>query len=131
MKKQFLLLIILSLFIASPVLGGYATPTSGDYLKYCQESIKVYEGKSVDISTANSCIGFVEGALGMHEAFKFLGQGNPFYCIPEHSISSFDIIPIWVEYLENNPQILDKSPLITFILSMSKTFPCTEPKTGE
>ena len=131
MKKLQLLLLVLSLLVASPSLGGHPLSTSGDYLKYCQESIKVYEGKSADKSAAGSCLGFVEGAIGMHAALNASGKATPFYCMAEHGISSFDAISIWNEYLENNPRNLDKSPIITFILAIRKVFPCSESQTDK
>jgi hypothetical protein len=128
MKKLFLIFLVLSLLVASPVLGGQAIPTSADYLKYCQETIKAYEGGAADKSSAGSCLGYVEGALGMHAAFSASGQGKPFYCMPEQGISSFDAVSIWVEYLENNPQKLSNAPVITFILSLNRLYPCVNSK---
>ena len=126
--KKLLLLIVLSLLIASPSLGGAPLPTSGDYLKYCQESMKVYEGEVADKSAAGVCLGFVEGAIGMHVALYASGQSTPFYCMTDHGISSFDAIAIWIKYLEKNSQKLNKSPIISFILAIRETFPCSEPQ---
>ena len=125
MKKLTLFLIAISLIVVSPALGGHAIPTSGDYLKYCQESIKVLEGSPADKSAASSCIGYVEASIGMHEVFNASGQGNPFYCIPENGLSTFDAISIWIKYLENNPQKLNNSPAITFILAISEAYLCS------
>ncbi len=44
MREVFLTLSLL-LVLTTPALGGNTTPTSGDCLPYCQEWIKVYEGK--------------------------------------------------------------------------------------
>ena len=51
MREVFLTLSLL-LVLTTPALGGNTTPTSGDCLPYCQEWIKVYEGKSEDIHKA-------------------------------------------------------------------------------
>ncbi len=51
MREVFLTLSLL-LVLTTPALGGNTTPTSGDCLSYCQEWIKVYEGKSEDIHKA-------------------------------------------------------------------------------
>ena len=131
MKKQFLLFLTLSLLVASPVLAGHAIPTSGDYLAYCQESIKVYEGKSADKSKADVCLGFVEGAISMHFVLTATDRATPYYCMSEYGIDSLDSIPIWIEYLENNPQKLKNAPIITFLLAISEVCPCTEHKTGK
>jgi len=126
MKIFPLILLALSLLVSSPVLGGQAIPTSADYLKYCQETIKIYGGGTGDKASAGSCLGYVEGVLGMHAAFSASDQGKPFYCMPEEGISSFDAISIWVQYLENNPQKLNNAPVITFILAIIGYFPCTK-----
>jgi hypothetical protein len=126
MKKLFMLLLVLSLLVASPVLGGHALPTSGDYLKYCQESIKVYEDKHADKLAAAECLGFVEGAIGMHAALNAFGQSTPFYCMPEHGVDSFDATTTWVKYLEKNPQKLDKQPVLSFLLAMKEAFRCPQ-----
>jgi hypothetical protein len=131
MKKLFLLLLVLSLLVASPVLGGHSLPKSGDYLKYCLETIKTYEGKSADKSAAGVCLGFVEGTIGMHVVLTASSQAIPLYCLEEHNITSFEATKIWVEYLENNPQNLDKLSIITFVLAIRGAFPCSESKTGE
>jgi hypothetical protein len=131
LKKQIILLLIVSILVASPLQGGHAIPTSGDYLLYCQQNIKLYESKRADESTASVCLGFVEGAIGMHAAFTASDQAIPSLCLPEHGIGSFDAISIWHNYLENNQDLLEKAPITTFISALSETYPCPESKTGE
>jgi len=123
MRNVSLFLVVL-LFAASPAWGGNAISVSGDYLAYCQESIKIYGGKSADKSASSSCLGFVEGSIGMHAVFDTSGQGTPFYCVSESGISISGAIAIWVDFLENNPEKLGNSPAITFILAMREAYPC-------
>jgi len=87
--------------------------------------MKVYEGETADRSAASTCLGFVEGTIGMHAVFATSGKGTPFYCIPEDGISGFGAIAIWVDYLENHPEKLDNTPVITFILAMGESYPCS------
>jgi len=129
MKKLSLLLLVLSFLVASPVLAEHAISTSGDYLIYCQESIKAYEGKSADVSAASFCLGFVEAAIGMHFVLTASQHAVPYYCMPENEVSSFEASLIWYKYLTNHPQKLTNAPIITFVLAMSEAFPCTESKT--
>jgi hypothetical protein len=126
MKKYLLILASSIVLGVSPVYADHAIPTSGDYLAYCQESVKVYEGTPADKLQAGSCLGFAEGALSMHEAYKSSDQGNPFYCVSESGISSFDAISVWIRFLENNPGKLDNAPIVTFVLSMGETYPCDQ-----
>ena len=126
MKKTTLWGFTVFLFVASSAYGKHPLLTSGAYLKYCQESIKVYEDKHADKLAAAECLGFVEGAIGMHAALNAFGQSTPFYCMPEHGVDSFDATTTWVKYLEKNPQKLDKQPVLSFLLAMKESFPCPQ-----
>ena len=126
MIRLTLIMIAVSWAVASSALADHTLPTSGDYQAYCQESIKVYDGKPADQSAAGICLGFVEGAMEMHAALNASDGATPFYCMSEHGISGFDAILTWNKYLKNHQDELGKSPIITFVLAIREAFPCPE-----
>lgn len=123
MRKLCMLLSFLSLFAVQDAYGGNDF-SSGDYLRYCQESIKLHDGKPANKLTAGVCLGYVEGSIGMHYAHTVTDKTNLFYCMPEPSVSTIEIIHIWTEYLKKNPSKNQSKPIVTFVSAMSEAFPC-------
>ena len=127
MKKLALLLIISSLFVASPVLGVH---NSAGWLSECKEGVKFLNNEPCDLAKVNHCMGFIIGADQMLSKVSAANQDieiNQLYCRPFDLVTA-QTIRIWVEYLENNPQELNLSPIETFSSAMTEAFPCPEPQ---
>jgi len=129
MKKLVLLLVAVSLFMASPIMAMHFTQ-SALYLNVCKELQKAMETeKDYDSEKAPVCMGFVTGATKMHDDLAYLNKDvdnfAKFYCLPDGA-NYEQIVSAWVKYLEDNPRELNLEPIITFNKAMKESFPCTE-----
>ena len=127
MKKQTLLLLAISLFIASPVMAMHFTQ-SALYLDVCKELRKAMETeKDFDAEKAPVCMGFITGASKMHDDLAYSNKDvdnfAKFYCLPDGA-NNQQVVSAWIKYLEDNPQELNLEPIITFKKAMKEAFPC-------
>lgn len=122
-KLTFLLIIVLVLLPSTTVPAKGLT--SADYLKYCTETVKLYNRISADKFEAGVCLGFVDGAVSKHYADIVTDRTNLF-CMPEAGISTVDIITLWIKYLEKKPEMHEMKPIVTFSSAMTEAFPCDE-----
>ena len=128
MKKLTVLLVAVSLFMASPVKADFTK--SLYYLNACNELKKLMDGEeSLDTAQAHACIGFVTGATRMRTITAYLnkndGNFTDTYCA-EDGGSTQQVVLIWHKFLEDNPQDLHVEPILTFIKAMQEAFPCPQ-----
>ena len=138
MKKLVLLLIFVSLFVASPIAAKDNNYNSDLFLKDCEIFIKD-EGSgmifkdSQDSFSAATCIGFIKGAGEMYDIFQgFLDKANvknfpQFYCVPP-GVNTNQVAKIWVKHIKDNPLERDVRPIYTYINALKEAFPCTDPQ---
>lgn len=121
-KHTFLLIIVLVLLSSTTVIAKGLT--SADYLKYCSETVKLYNRVTADKFEAGVCLGFVDGSVSLHHVDIVTDKTNLLYCMPEANISTINIITLWIKYLEKHPKMLEKEPIATFSSAMAEAFPC-------
>jgi hypothetical protein len=118
MKKMTLLLIAVSLFIASPVMAF----DSGSLLNKCIEAEKFFQQIEADKQESLFCIGYLTGVVDTYESLKNKNK-EPLFCLPRKNEELF--VQTFVKFLKNNPDHLTYYPPISMIQSLIEAFPCS------
>ena len=123
MKKLTLFIVALTLLMASPVMGQ----SSKDILPYCKDTLVTHDkGRASFSFGASFCLGWVNGLMGMHKAFRGVNTNNAInmlYC-PQEELKIGQAIKILVKYLEDNPDMIHLKPTSIYINAMKEAFPC-------
>jgi len=133
MKKLALLLVVASLFMASPVMAY-----TGEFLlKACTQHLEIVDGKKseniLDKSDLDSLIrlGYIGGINDTIRAFDSLlrdnnDPDNPFvnvYCLPEKP-NETELIRAIVKHLKEHPKGMNFYGSINVINALREAFPC-------
>jgi len=124
MKKIALLLVVASLFIASPVMAN----DGNDLLNKCGEVIKLInkeDASSVSFTKAEHCYGLLIGTVETHELLSKHNNSENFFCLSS-GVTNNQAIMVIVKYLKEHPEILHRSASTLILLALQKKFPCPE-----
>ena len=125
MKKKALLLVAVSLFVATPVM---AMAWDGNkILKYCKESQKILDNEkdlSINYHYATYCKNFIAATMETHrDLADYYDKGNCF-CLPKDGFQIGQAIRIVVRYLETNPDKLHYQGSTLSLIALNEAFPC-------
>jgi len=128
MKKLALLVVVVSLFVASPVMGGNDGRTLKHYCEVALLSVK-NDFSSVhlleDFNTCVSTVDTVFATISKFDRFVTLEQPNAFSCIPD-KIELLEQIKIVYTYLKEHPDKLSTDAITLIMEAIAETFPCPE-----
>ena len=124
-RVTLVLLVVASLFIASPVLAGI---DGSKLLDDCQEAIRFQENKnapSINFSSVNICTGYILGISDLHANFvSSVGCFDPpFFCKPPPADLE-QLVKIVVKFLKENPQDLHFQGSVLTMAALKEAFPC-------
>ena len=120
MKKIAKLLIIVSLFVASPAIAS----NSKVLLDRCIEAEKSFQKLEADNAKSLYCIGYLAGVIDTYDSLKNTDK-EPLYCLPESDMELY--IRTVVKFLKENPGYLSYRPPISIIQSFIEAYPCSVP----
>jgi len=122
LKKLVLLLVVASLFIASPVMAS----DGNRLLNNCGEVIKLInkeDASSVSSTKAEHCYGLLFGTVGTHDLLSKRNNSEFFFCLPS-GVTTNQAIMVIVKYLKEHPEKLHNSASTLILLALQKNFPC-------
>jgi hypothetical protein len=118
MKKLALLLVVASLFMASPAVAF----DSNVLLDRCSEAEKSFQKLEADNAKALFCIGYLSGVVDTYDSLKNKDK-EPLYCLPENDMELY--VQTVVKFLKNSPSYLSYNPPISIVQSFIEAFPCS------
>ena len=125
MKKLTLLLVAVSLFVASPVMAEeQVEPETTFYLLgTCMDIVHQDE----TLTTSVYCTAFIQGAINTHKYYTSYYNFPSQYCLPM-AISERNIIGIFIKFVGAHPNFIEKPAITTLHHALKYTFPCNEPE---
>ena len=125
MKKLTLLLVAVSLFVASPVMAEEQVEPETTFflLGTCMDVVH----QDDTLTSSVYCTAFIQGAINTHKYYTSYYNFPSQYCLPM-AISERDIIGIFVKFVREHPDFIEKPAITTLHHSLKNTFPCTEPE---
>ena len=123
MKKLALLLVVVSLFVASPVMAeNYKAYVTGrDLIERCGT-----ENDPTKMGTLPNCIGYIAAVIDLHESFVRADATKPIFCKPyRHDLT--EMHKVVCKFLKENPNLLINSASDLVIQAMTELFPCSKP----
>lgn len=109
------------------------TPSANDYFEGCQIAASLgATGDSSALSVSqqlvtSACLGFVDGANSaistLHGDLDSGDMSYRFYCA-DRLPSNYDVLTIWVGYLQAYPIQLSDDAFSTLLRAMQDTYPC-------
>jgi len=123
MKKFTLLLVVLSLFVASPVMAQKQVEL--ETTKYLYDTCKNAGVKGANAYNAIFCRTFINGAMNAHVHLTSTYQLPRQYCLPMADVES-KIAGIFTKYVEEHPQYLNKPAIFNLYYALHGAFPCLE-----
>ena len=101
-----------------PQTGPASGPSSIDLMKQC------FAGTDGITITNAPCVGYMAGYLGAVRISASISQGFPI-CLPENGITNEAVVSQVSDYLETNPDALDKSARSVVFFVLATAYPCT------
>ena len=126
MKKLVLLLVVVSLFIASPVLAANGKKLLND----CNNVIKYQQNKSdktVSVLGAGLCYGYIGSTIDTHASLTEFFNRDKLFCSPA-DLKSGDAARIVVNYLKKYPQKSNELAYDLVLEALIEAFPCLQSK---
>ncbi|MFC1844111.1 Rap1a/Tai family immunity protein [Thermodesulfobacteriota bacterium] len=123
MKELTLLIVVFSLLIASSVMAKeQIKPTTTHYL-YATCMDVAYEDDT--LTTSTYCTAFIQGAIDAHNHFTSYHNFPSRCCLPK-GISGKKIAGIFLKFVKENPNFLEKPAMTTLDNALNNAFPCPE-----
>lgn len=122
MNKLALLLVVVSLFIASPMMASDGNRLLND----CGEVIKLItkeDASSFSSTKAEHCYGLILGTVGAHDLLSKHKNNDYFFCLPS-GVTTNQATMVIVKYLKEHPENLHNSASTLILLALQKNFPC-------
>lgn len=101
-----------------PQTGPASGPSSIDLMKQC------FAGTDGITITNAPCVGYMAGYLGAVRISSSISEGFPI-CLPESGVTNEAVVSQVSEYLEDNPDALDKSARSVVFFVLASAYPCT------
>ena len=107
MKELTLLLVAVSLFVASPVMAEEQVEPETTFflLGTCMDVVHQDE----TLTTSAYCTAFIQGAINTHEYYTSYYNFPSQYCLPM-AISERNIIGIFIKFVGAHPNLLKSQP---------------------
>ena len=126
MTRFTLLLVVLSLFVASPVTAQRQIELRST--KHLYDICKNSGNNGSFRYNTISCRSFIEGALNAHVHLTSSYMLPKQYCLPMTNVEN-KIAGIFIKYVEEHPQYLNKPAIFNLYYALHGAFPCPEPTT--
>jgi hypothetical protein len=121
MKKLALLLVIASIFGASPLMAeGFIN--GNELLDHC---VQAQDKEKLSSHDTGHCFGFISGVTDLYDILISEMIVKPAYC-PPPNVSLIQMVNIVVKYLEAHPENLHYSGSSLAIRAYVEAFPCTQ-----
>ena len=124
MKKLTLLLLVVFLFVASPVMGEeqFKPVSTHDLIGACLDA--VYPDDT--LTTKTFCLAFIQGAVSAHMLLTSSYNYPLKFCLPE-SIGVQKMVGIFLKYTREQPYFFEKPAILTLYYALNDAYPCSEP----
>ena len=129
MKKLTLLLIAVSLFVASPVMAEEQQAeleTTYYLLNACMDV--AYQDDT--LTTSAYCRAFIKGAVNTHKYYTSYYNFPKQYCLPK-GLTEREIIGIFIKFVQVVPGVIDNPALATLHDALNNAFTCAEPESSK
>ena len=123
MKKPTLLLVAISMFMAAPVMAKEQIELATTYYLYgtCMDAVH----QDDTLTTTVYCKAFIQGAVNTHKYFTSYYNFPSQYCLPM-TISERKIVGIFIKFVGEHPNFIEKPAISTLNYALKEAFPCTE-----
>ena len=126
MKNITLLLVVTSMFMASPAMAeGFIN--GRELLGHCVQAQDKVKTANHD---AGRCFGFISGVTDLYDILISEAIVKPTYC-PPHNVSLIQMINVVVEYLQKHPEDLHYSASSLVMGAYVEAFPCAQSHPGK
>jgi len=97
-------------------------------LQECSEIIQFAQTGFLDESStgASFCMGMVNGMMAMNTIYRAQPGNSALFCPPLTPITNAEGARVVVNYLEANPQLLDKDPGSLMYFAFREAYPCEQ-----
>ena len=123
MKKLALLLVVASLFVASPVMAEeqVESVTTRHLYNACMDT--VYDDDT--LTTSTYCRAFIQGAVNAHTHLTSYYSFPKQFCLPEANVDK-KIAGIFIKTVDENRIFFEKPAISALYYALRDAFPCTE-----
>jgi len=131
MKNISALLLAVTIFVAIPSTSFGEMYDGNILLEDCKQFLKYMDNKkdpSVVMSSIGYCLGYMQGHIDFQQHLEKNPAFNIEHCFPSDTSVS-QLAKITVNYLENNPNKLNKPAIEITLAAFTEYFPCTKPLT--
>ena len=128
MKKIPVMILLMSLFVATPSIFFGEMHDGNILLEDCKQFIKYMDDKkdpSTVMSSIGYCLGYMQGHIDFQQYLEKNFNPDIEYCFPI-DVSVSQLAKVAVKYLENNPNKLHKPAIEVSLAAFTEAFPCTE-----
>jgi len=89
------------------------------------ELLRICEAASESgFARATDCLGYITGLSDTHEAFVALGLTSKQWCWPPEGVTNKQMARTVFRYLQDNPEILDRSAALLSTVALFEAYPC-------
>ena len=120
MKNSALLLVIVSLFVASSVMAEEQNELATTYYLYGTCMDVAYQDDT--LTTSAYCKAFIQGAVNAHKHFTSYNKFPSQHCLTA-TISEKKLIGIFIKFVEENPNFTEKPAISTLYYALKEAFP--------
>jgi len=126
MKELTFLMVAFFLFMASSAIAKEQIESATTHYLYASCMDVAYEDDT--LTTSTYCKAFIQGAVAAHHHFTSYHNFPSRCCLPQE-ISVTKIARVFLEFVTENPNFLERPAMTTLDNALSKAFPCPESKT--
>jgi len=123
MKKLTLLLVAVSLFVVFPVMAEEQIEPGTTYYLYGTCMDVVHQDDT--LITSVYCRAFIKGVVTTHKYYTSYYNLPSQYCLPR-TISERNIIGVFIKFVGEHPNFIEKPAITTLHHALKEAFPCTE-----
>ena len=123
MKKLALLLVVASLFVASPVMAEEQVESATTRHLYNACMDVVYDDDT--LTTSTFCRAFIQGAVNSHKHLTSYYNFPKQYCLPVANVEK-EIAGIFIKVVQENPIFFKKPAISALYYALQNAFPCPQ-----
>ena len=119
----FVFIFFMSIFVASSVMSEEWVESGSTYYLYgtCMDAVH----QDATITTSVFCKAFIRGSVITHNYYTSYYNFPRQYCLPS-GISEKKILGIFIKFVEENYNFIDKPAITTLHHALKQSFPCAE-----
>lgn len=126
--KKIAFIITVLLLVATPYASFGEMYDGNILLEDCKQFLKYMDNKedpSVVMSSIGYCLGYMQGHIDFQQQFQKDFATPIKHCFPVN-MSVSQLAKVSVDYLEKNPNKLNKPAIELTLAAFAESFPCTE-----